>query len=757
MKLLRRILPKEAGQVLPMALILMVIGALVIIPTLNFATTNLKATQEVDQHTRELYAADAGIADALWYLQGEERVALLPPPDGNGYVKYDLKDLEGEEYGDVNNRDVQVSINHAWLLKDLPGYTYLPQSEPVAPINANSTWTVLGAINIDYTHNYIVDISTSETSTAYVDHIGVWLPQGYSYADNVTINGVAIGGTGDPLHLVKNPGAAQPFRSGNVLIWDYSDTTFQQLSDITPGSTGTPHEKFPKSIRLSFDYTVTPFKEARGFYPWIYLSTGSRIAWDSDAGFYHVVSTSFTPPSDNTTVEAYVPKGVIRYVSGVGGATSAIQGDYIAIGNSLMTCCWDSAKTGSGPPCNQSACSTCCGNNPYRNYAPQQTPLIFTGTGYSDGERESSATVSFGHPGDVPSGATIERAYLYWTAWLRGDKVWTEKGQGTWQWTSCMDDSDANKWENCSLHTTPTVQYVKAWLAENAYDGNAYLAVNNVKVAPINAGDPAGTVVASTWYISQGSSNVQPSYQYSCFADVTAQVKDITPNLSGATFTVAGVHAHPAVADGGDCTHNKPTTDWSRSANAGWSMVIIYSSAEKETHQIYLYEGCEHLYNNGIPKEFTIAGFATPSGDNEAKMTVFASEGDVNNPPAEYLGFKGQQSANYYQLYDVTNTADVFNSISNPGGFTASAISMCGTAGTISGIDIDTYTYTHATVLPSGIALSTIVQPGDTSANIKAQSLGDGFEIIYVVFSVRSTAIPAGTEFNVGSMMYRIQ
>jgi hypothetical protein len=242
---------------------------------------------------------------------------------------------------------------------------------------------------------------------------------------------------------------------------------------------------------------------------------------------------------------------------------------------------------------------------------------------------------------------------------------------------------------------------------------------------------------------------------------VTDQVRSAKPDhlLSGTTFTVAGVLAHPAVIhSGGKCDTNDPSITWSRSANAGWSMVIIYSSPQKKTHQIYVYPGCQHLFNT--TSEFTIAGFAAPltlepgETNNDAKMTVFASEGDVNSPAAEYLGFKGQTTA-YYQLYDVSGNADVFNSISNFTGFTPSSISTCQTGvGIISGIDIDTYTHTNTTV---GTPLYSIVHPGDISANIKVQSLGDGFELIYVVFSVRSTAVPAGTEFDVGTMMYTIK
>ena len=76
-------------------------------------------------------------------------------------------------------------------------------------------------------------------------------------------------------------------------------------------------------------------------------------------------------------------------------------------------------------------------------------------------------------------------------------------------------------------------------------------------------------------------------------------------------------------------------------------MIIIYSSAEKKTHQIYLYPGCQHLYNT--TSEFTITGFAAPPAEdlepgetNEAKMTVFASEGDVNYRRLNIWGSKGK-------------------------------------------------------------------------------------------------------------------
>lgn len=90
MKLLKRMLKKETGQALPMALIMLVLGGLLVVPMLSFMTTSLNANRTVDIKTMAIYAADAGIEDALWKLgQGEE---LFKDADS-----YPLKDKDGND------------------------------------------------------------------------------------------------------------------------------------------------------------------------------------------------------------------------------------------------------------------------------------------------------------------------------------------------------------------------------------------------------------------------------------------------------------------------------------------------------------------------------------------------------------------------------------------------------------------------------------------------------------------------------------
>lgn len=688
MKILRRILRKETGQTLPMALLLLFLGALAIVPTLVLSNTNLKATQETDLHTRELYAADAGIDNALWYLQSETRTEIINHDlDWTNPIIYHLNTYQTGET--VNNKDVLVQIGTAWLLHPLFDP---PTSEPAAGTyyNANhhiagdNLWTVFGAFDISDNSTYVIQISTAGDGQTYFDHIGVWLPYGYEYhPGSVKINGVPIGGPGTNYTYVKAPTSEQDYRGGKVYRWSYSDTYFKTLSDIAPppGSGVTPADRYPPSVTLSFKYDVTPFKQAKGVFPWMRLNTGA-IAWDTTSGYYHIQSTSFTPPSDNTTAEAYVPRGLTRYIGGSTGSASAVQGDYIAIGNSLMTCCWHNYGTRfnpnikAGPPCDYDCSAYNCLGKYYT---------------------ESSATIdgSFG-----PSDAKIEKAFLYWTAWKSTD--------------------------NPDLQVT--------------------LKVNGALVGT------DGIVTQDTRYTLSCS----PGYQYACKADVSDRVKAITTTLRNTKFTVSDVDATPAT------TCDSSTAN--QFSNAAWSMIIIYSSQDPAVgvHQIYVYDYMFYLYGGSqtVSQPFTISGFKAPDTNIDAKVGYFVAEGDPQYS-SDYFEFKGQQSATWYSLGDLNATdknyyKNVYNSYSTATGFSPGPPTLDyppgGATGMIGGVDLDIYTKDK-----DGKSLSSIVKPGDTQAQIRVRTTGDAIRMIYEIFSVTSTAVTPGEEFNVGSMSYGIE
>jgi hypothetical protein len=51
-----------------MALILLVVGGLLIVPTVNLTSTSLNYHRIIEENTQELYAADSGMQYAQWHL-----------------------------------------------------------------------------------------------------------------------------------------------------------------------------------------------------------------------------------------------------------------------------------------------------------------------------------------------------------------------------------------------------------------------------------------------------------------------------------------------------------------------------------------------------------------------------------------------------------------------------------------------------------------------------------------------------------------
>ena len=77
----------ERGLVLPIVLAMLVLGSLLIVPSLNYAATSLKAGEMVEENAEGLYAADAGVEDALWKLLND-KPASFPH-------SYQLTDVNG--------------------------------------------------------------------------------------------------------------------------------------------------------------------------------------------------------------------------------------------------------------------------------------------------------------------------------------------------------------------------------------------------------------------------------------------------------------------------------------------------------------------------------------------------------------------------------------------------------------------------------------------------------------------------------------
>jgi len=222
----------------------------------------------------------------------------------------------------------------------------------------------------------------------------------------------------------------------------------------------------------------------------------------------------------------------------------------------------------------------------------------------------------------------------------------------------------------------------------------------------------AGVLVADSSQVIDNMHYGNPhGYSYASFKDVTELVRAFSAEDDGqhpgnGTYTVGGVDA-----DTGD--------EWSF---AGWSLIIIYSSAETEGHQLYLYD--KFLYadsdtnldfdGDGEPGGL-LSGFLVPNpiaGEtNAATMTCFVTEGD-DYYNGDYIAL------NSTKLWDGTE-GESLNDVWN-----GQSIGM-----TADGVDVDTFYISWA---------SGLLETGDTSAEIDIVTDVDIWNLVYIILSFRS-------------------
>ncbi len=98
---------------LPLVLVLMLLSGLLIVPTLKYASTSLKAKQVTEKKTLELYAADAGVEEALSYLPqlvGNWSDGTPAPPNVGPYAAEKLTG-HGSTTKYCYQRDEPLAIN----------------------------------------------------------------------------------------------------------------------------------------------------------------------------------------------------------------------------------------------------------------------------------------------------------------------------------------------------------------------------------------------------------------------------------------------------------------------------------------------------------------------------------------------------------------------------------------------------------------------------------------------------------------------
>jgi len=356
----------ESGQAaLAAALILLVVGSLVIPSLLGLTYAGLTKGKAHESKLQEFYAADSGVEDALWQIKNDQLETLFPD-----YAPYAYSDYDPSykwEYGlakDINDKSVNVTIENVWI----------PQISPTpSPSKARSiiedgklviVGTVKGASEYQIKIIYYYEDDDPGGANLEVETIGIWLPPGYNYvAGSSNLEA-------DPLEPYYCVPEVVPYKSGQAVVCDFSPAV--QFKELPP----TDATGYPPVKKITFQFTSSPDRSPEAATSWVETSGVGDISftWDADSEVYEINSVATDPATGHElSVEAYTSKTELRKLS------SAIAGEYRAIGNSLMV-------------------------DKYHPHDERDTLLD-----------ESSAEVD-----DIPSSARVDAAYLYWSAWVEG-------------------------------------------------------------------------------------------------------------------------------------------------------------------------------------------------------------------------------------------------------------------------------------------------------------------------------------------------
>jgi hypothetical protein len=92
---LKRLNRDQKGESLILALVLLLLSGLITGPLLAFTGNALLNGEVYEGRTTELYAADAGVEDAVWKIQHPEEAGYLPCSPGSPPRNYTISDVNG--------------------------------------------------------------------------------------------------------------------------------------------------------------------------------------------------------------------------------------------------------------------------------------------------------------------------------------------------------------------------------------------------------------------------------------------------------------------------------------------------------------------------------------------------------------------------------------------------------------------------------------------------------------------------------------
>ncbi len=697
---MKRLMKNEKGQALVLVLLLLLIGTLIVTPTLNLMGTGVKSGQVYEQKDDEIYAADSGVEDALWHIRNDVIGDVL----GTGYNEYDYSTAYPYLYKLlVNGKNVTVTIQNVWIpIPTVPtggNIPAVPNAQTAKQIIDDEKLIIVGYPGSSAS-TYVIKIvyawATGQKDALKVKTIGIWLSPGYGYVTGTC----SLAGK-------YSSETVSTYKGGSAVVWNFNNVALSSFPNKVSDS--------PLVETFTFQYTGPAGQVPELVSSWIDTTgvTGITYSWDDSIRLYKIVSIA-----GGVQVDAYGAKTKFRKLK------STISSDYTVAGNTLLT--------------------TLSGNwETYRDKLLAESQSTITRIPLQS--VNSSGIVPVGY---IPEEATISNVYLYWSGWI-DYHYWQSASPYTYREIADLKYSSNTK---AQLMANSQVNMVKFTVGGSAQTVTA-------NISGVHSGVPDIQVTQAS-----DSIGATDSWEYSCFKDVTNLVLSgnvtvqqyienamKTAGSGTVTFTLGeadalkGVHrpqsspypganasyyfplsgdgstgyplATPAFKAPNDSSYDTEY-QW---AYAGWSLIIFYSSPGLVQRQLYLYDNMVVVkYGSYTDVTVPISGFLAPpviSSSDTSHVTYFVGEGD-------YLLVNSKVEVNNNWLSDPpTNPEnDVLNSMS-------SGLPVTRTDGE----DVDTF------VLPQDCIL-----PYATSATLTLHTTQETYTLVYLVLSFRSELTTGG-------------
>lgn len=186
-KWLSRLRNEEEGVALVIVMIMMTVGSLLIVPTLNFISTSINTGEVFEEKFEGLYAAEAGVEDALWRV-AYDKPSIFP-------YSYELTD--------INGMTVSVVIDAVTVVAG--------QDIGLFGVHDEFLTIVKTVVYNDGIYDYTLSLTNDGVGNVKVEMILIDLPPGIDYVWD---------STGGDLYN-DNPAVIGDSGTGITLFWEF--------------------------------------------------------------------------------------------------------------------------------------------------------------------------------------------------------------------------------------------------------------------------------------------------------------------------------------------------------------------------------------------------------------------------------------------------------------------------------------------------------------------------------------------------------